>query len=81
MISNYKEYKDTGIEFIGSVPEKWEAKRIKFGVNSLTGFAFKSNEYKDKGIKLARGINVKEAVLNWDDTKYWDDIFPATSVR
>lgn len=77
MIASYEKYIDTGIEFIGSVPEKWEAKRIKFGVNSLTGFAFKSNEYKDKGIKLARGINVKEAVLNWDDTKYWDDIFPA----
>lgn len=72
MMKGYNSYKETGIDFVSIIPTSWEAKRIRFGVKSLTGFAFKSNEYKSEGIKLVRGINVKEGVLNWDDTQYWD---------
>lgn len=76
MMLVYDKYKNTGIEFVRVIPNNWDAKRIKFGVKSLTGFAFKSNEYKNEGIKLVRGINVKEGVLNWDDTQFWDVVTP-----
>ena len=72
----YNKYKPSEIEWVGNIPYDWRLKRVKHGVESITGFAFKSNEYSDRGIKLVRGINVKEAVLNWNDTKYWSSITP-----
>lgn len=72
----YNKYKPSEIEWVGYIPDDWRLKRVKHGVESITGFAFKSNEYSDKGIKLVRGINVKEGVLNWNDTKYWSSITP-----
>lgn len=41
-------------------------------VDFLTGFAFKSNDFKSSGIKLCRGINVLTGYLDWNSTAYWD---------
>lgn len=40
----------------------------------ITGFPFKSEKYTEEGIKLARGINVKEGVLNWKETRCWPTV-------
>ncbi|MFL0116421.1 restriction endonuclease subunit S [Tenacibaculum maritimum] len=72
----YENYKDSGIHFLGEIPKEWKTARLKEITNPLTGFPFKSSEYSDKGIKLARGINVKEGVFNWKDTKYWSNLEP-----
>lgn len=66
--------KDSGVEWIGEIPEHWEVKRLKTEVNLLTGFPFESSKYKESGIKLARGINVKEGVFNWKETRYWHEV-------
>lgn len=66
--------KDSGVEWIGEIPEGWEVKRLKSQIDLLTGFPFQSNKYADFGIKLARGINVKEGVFNWDDLRCWPQI-------
>ncbi|MFN4915315.1 MAG: restriction endonuclease subunit S [Sphingomonadales bacterium] len=63
--------KDSGVEWIGEIPEGWEVKRLKSEIDLLTGYPFQSNKYTDHGIKLARGINVKEGVFNWDDLRCW----------
>lgn len=75
-IQKYTEYKDSGISFLGEIPNHWEAVRLKEITNPLTGYPFKSSNYSDKGIKLARGINVKEGVFNWKETKYWSNPEP-----
>lgn len=72
--SSAVEMKDSGVEWIGEIPEHWEVSRLKNHMNMITGFPFKSDKYVDKGIKLARGINVKEGVLDWKDTRYWPKI-------
>ena len=66
--------KDSGVEWIGEIPVHWEVKRLKTEVNLLTGFPFESSKYKESGIKLARGINVKEGVFNWKETRYWHEV-------
>jgi type I restriction enzyme S subunit len=63
--------KDSGVEWIGEIPEHWEVSRLKNHIELLTGFPFKSENYTSEGIKLARGINVKESVFNWEETRYW----------
>lgn len=70
-IKKYSDYKDSGVDLIGEIPKHWNFGRLKSLVELLTGFPFKSDKYSNSGIKLARGINVKEGVLNWDETCYW----------
>lgn len=73
----YERYKDSGIEWIGEVPEHWDVDRVKNCVHLITGFPFKSEHYSETGIKLARGINVKEGVFHWGETKFWSRLSPA----
>jgi type I restriction enzyme S subunit len=66
--------KASGVDWIGKIPEHWGLSRLKNHINMITGFPFKSEKYTEEGIKLARGINVKEGVLNWKDTRCWPTV-------
>ena len=32
MMERYDKYKDSGVEWIGEIPEHWEVKKLKYGV-------------------------------------------------
>ena len=69
--------KDSGVEWLGEVPEGWMIKRIGIDTKSLTGFAFESEQfsYEDEHIKLVRGDNVTTGKLRWGDkTRRWSEI-------
>ena len=70
------ELKDSGVEWLGEVPRHWEVIRLKNHIDLLTGFPFESKKYVEEGVKLARGINVKEGKFNWDDLRCWPNIDP-----
>ncbi|MDH2465123.1 restriction endonuclease subunit S [Acinetobacter baumannii] len=66
----------TFIEMFGdpvSNPKGWEKVKFEDEVEFLTGFAFKSADFKDSGIKLCRGINILPNTLDWNDTAYWNE--------
>jgi type I restriction enzyme S subunit len=46
--------KDSGVEWIGEIPEGWEVKRLKYLVDSRTGFAFPSDQFEEEGLPLIR---------------------------
>lgn len=47
--------KDSGIEWIGDVPEGWEVKRLKQESVFINGFAFDSEDFKvDEGVRVIR---------------------------
>ena len=71
VLKRYDAYQDSGVEWLGEIPSHWEVGRLKNYIELITGYPFKSDKYTDYGIKLARGINVKEGVLNWDETRCW----------
>ncbi len=73
-IKKYPAYKDSGVEWLGEIPSHWVVSRLKNHVEMITGFPFKSEKYTESGVKLARGINVKEGVFNWDETRYWPTV-------
>ncbi len=73
-VQRYESYKESGVEWLGEIPEHWEVHRLKNQIDMITGYPFKSEKYTDKGIKLARGINVKEGVLDWKETRFWPEI-------
>ena len=70
----YPGYKDSGVEWLGEIPVGWKVRRLKVEINLLTGFPFQSSKYSNEGIKLARGINVKEGRFDWDDVRHWSEL-------
>ena len=69
----YPKYKDSGVEWLGNVPEHWEVGKCGFYLTVLSGFAFPSAGFSGdaSNAKLLRGINVGVSKLKWDETVYW----------
>ena len=65
--------KNSGIEWLGEIPEHWVVKRISSISELLTGFPWKSNQFNfEKGTKILRGENVSEGFLRWGTrTRFW----------
>jgi len=58
----YPKYKDSGIEWLGEIPEGWVCNRIKYYSRIINGFAFNSEDYVDDGIPIIRIGDVKELI-------------------
>ena len=57
------------------IPESWKWVRMGDVVDMLSGYAFKSGEFKENGrYRLFRGINLGVDSIRWDDTVYVDEI-------
>lgn len=55
MENRYEKYKDSGIAWIGEIPEHWEAYQLKRCSKFINGYAFNSNCFsKDAGIPVIR---------------------------
>lgn len=65
----YPAYKDSGVEWLGRVPEHWQIKRLKHIANVQTGVAKgKDNEGKDTiAVPYLRVANVQDGYLSLDD--------------
>ena len=57
----YDSYKESGIEWLGEVPEHWDLKRYKHALTIFQGAAFKSNAYVEESdvINIRMG-NIKK---------------------
>lgn len=65
--------KDSGVEWLGAVPEHWKVGLSKRFLGTLSGFAFPSAGFSadEADPKLLRGINVGVSQLRWNDVVYW----------
>lgn len=60
---------------MGWIPDGWEVDSLGNHIDLLTGPAFKSNDFSDDGVRLARGDNVKEGRFQWESkTRFWPAI-------
>ncbi|MHC9088014.1 restriction endonuclease subunit S [Tenacibaculum sp. IMCC1] len=66
--------KDSGVNWIGEIPEHWEVKRLKDLSNFINGFAFNSKEYIDSGIPIIRISNISNDI-NFEECKYVDSSY------
>lgn len=56
---------------------EWQETTLGDLVELFTGFAFKSAEFSDVGVRLARGDNVKRGIFEWGNkTRYWSKVTP-----
>lgn len=49
--------KDSGVEWIGEIPEDWEVKRLKYMVKMIGGYAFNSMDFRDSGVQIIKIAN------------------------
>lgn len=59
---------------LGEIPSGWSQSSIGKEANLLTGFPFKSALFANSppGVRLARGMNVKEGFLFWESqSRFW----------
>lgn len=71
-MKKYDNYKDSGIEWIGEIPEHWEMKKIKHLTKLQGGYAFKSDLFSNEGTPIIR-IGDISTNINFDECKKIDD--------
>jgi type I restriction enzyme S subunit len=54
----YEDYKDSGVEWIGQMPEEWIAKPLKNITSFVNGAAFKPTDWEDEGVPIIRIANL-----------------------
>ena len=65
----YERYKDSGIEWIGEIPEHWGVSKIKFTtyVKGRIGWqGLRADEFIDEGPYLVTGTDFIDGLVNWD---------------
>ena len=74
----YPAYKDSGVEWLGRVPEHWAVSPIGYEIDLITGYAFPSEKFNfERGVPLVRGDNVTEGALRWGDkARFWPEMAP-----
>lgn len=70
--------KDSGVEWLGDVPEHWEVKRIKHFGKVIGGFAFKSTDFTDEGYPVIKISNVSHLSFDWGDSSFLPPSFSFT---
>jgi type I restriction enzyme S subunit len=63
--------KDSGVEWLGEVPEHWTLKRLKHLSPSLTvGIVVNPSEYiSDEGLPFIYGGDIREGVIDWENSR------------
>lgn len=68
----YERYKDSGIEWIGKIPDHWEVSKLKFSGQSIIGLTYSPEEIVDdeKGYLVLRSSNIQNGKLSLLDNVY-----------
>jgi len=76
-MQRYDEYKDSGVEWIGEIPEDWEIKKLKYIGKSIIGLTYSPEEViPADGILVLRSSNIQDSKLSLKDCVYVDKIIP-----
>lgn len=69
--------KDSGIEWIGEIPEHWESVRVKTICTYRNGLTYSPDNISDQGTLVLRSSNIKNGKLDLTDNVFVDlDIAP-----
>lgn len=76
-MKTYPKYKPTNIDWIGDIPEHWEAIKLKFLGKALIGITYSPDNVvnHENGVLVLRSSNVQEGYLAFEDCVYVDKIF------
>ena len=62
-LERYPAYKDSGVEWLGEIPEHWETKKMKYITKFVSGFPFNSQKFDEyEGINVVRIGDIKDKI-------------------
>ena len=64
-----RKMKDSGIEWIGEIPEEWEVSKLKYLGRYVNGYPFKPDDWGDKGKPI---IRIQDLTGSNDSPNYYD---------
>ena len=64
--------KDSGVEWLGQIPEQWEAKRLKYVGQAILGLTYDPKDVvnEGQGILVLRSSNVQNGIISLHDNVY-----------
>ena len=62
--------KDSGIEWIGEIPEHWNIMKMKFLGTARNGLTYKPEDISDEGLLVLRSSNIQNGKLSFKDNVY-----------
>jgi type I restriction enzyme S subunit len=73
-MKKYDNYKDSGIEWIGEIPDHWDAIKLKYTGESIIGIIYSPDDVvnEGEGILVLRASNIQEGKLAFEDCVYVD---------
>lgn len=71
----YPAYRDSGVEWIGEVPEHWEVKPVYSIATVRNGYPFKSELFKTEGIESDRLIRIRD-IIGDGDSIFTEEVCP-----
>lgn len=78
-MERYKEYKDSGVEWLGEIPVGWEVVRFRFIGDNIIGLTYKPDDVvtdSNEGILVLRSSNIQDGRLAFQDCVYVDKEIP-----
>jgi type I restriction enzyme, S subunit len=64
----YEVYKDSGVEWLGEVPEHWKTARLSHLIKTRKGFAFHSSDFSEAGVSVVKASDIKNLSINEPST-------------
>ena len=58
---------DSGVEWLGQVPEHWVVSALKYHVDTVNGFGFSSTDVCEEGVPFIRAGNIKKKSITETD--------------
>lgn len=69
--------KDSGIDWIGEIPQDWNIKRLKYIGNARNGLTYEPEDMVDEdGILVLRSSNIQDNKLSFEDNVYVKMLIP-----
>lgn len=76
-MEKYEKYKDSGIEWIGDIPEHWEVKKLKYVGDAMNGMIYSPSDIvSTNGIMVLRSSNIQNGKVCLNDTVYINKSIP-----
>jgi len=75
----YPVYKDSGVEWIGKVPEHWEVRPVYSLATVRNGYPFASELFKHEGVESDRLIRIRD-IAGDDEPIFTEETCPASAV-
>ncbi|MCA2626614.1 MAG: restriction endonuclease subunit S [Microcystis sp. M069S2] len=66
----YPTYKDSGVEWLGAIPEHWEMVKFSHFIDFQEGPGIMADDFKDEGVPLLRITNLKPGYVDIEGCNY-----------